>query len=297
MPRRLPTGRSHPGPRAPNRRSGDAHARHDPRRLETRLLAVRGRDPRAATRLVAPRPEAAPAGGRARAPGGGAAGADGGRARRHDELVEVVGRSWGWQAPGSSSSVSRPRARGRSAARISSRPPSAGSDRRTSRWLRRSTISSVATSARSGRRRARDIAQWAGMKPRDIAPALERLALRRFRDESGGELLDVPRAPLPDPETPAPVRFLPTWDAVLLVHARRTGVLPEEHRPRIFSTKMPQSVAHLPRRRRRRRHLAASTTAASAGSRSAASTPAPGARSRTRPSGLRSSTPDNTMAA
>jgi hypothetical protein len=38
------------------------------------------------------------------------------------------------------------------------------------------------------------------------------------------------------------VRFLPWWDAVLLVHARRTGILPEEHRPRIFSTKTPQSV-------------------------------------------------------
>jgi hypothetical protein len=38
------------------------------------------------------------------------------------------------------------------------------------------------------------------------------------------------------------VRFLPTWDAVLLVHARRTGVLPEEYRPRVFSTKMPLSV-------------------------------------------------------
>ena len=38
------------------------------------------------------------------------------------------------------------------------------------------------------------------------------------------------------------MRFLPTWDAILLVHARRTGVLPEEHRSRIFSTKMPQSV-------------------------------------------------------
>ena len=38
------------------------------------------------------------------------------------------------------------------------------------------------------------------------------------------------------------MRFLPTWDAVLLVHARRAGVLPEEYRPRIFSTKMPQSV-------------------------------------------------------
>jgi hypothetical protein len=87
-----------------------------------------------------------------------------------------------------------------------------------------------------------DIAQWAGTKPRDVAPALERMRLRRFRDEDGGELLDVPRAPLPDPETPAPVRFLPTWDAVLLVHARRSGVLAEEHRPRIFSTKTPQSV-------------------------------------------------------
>ena len=65
--------------------------------------------------------------------------------------------------------------------------------------------------------------------------------MRRFRDEQGGELLDVPRALLPDPETPAPVRFLPTWDAVLLAHARRAGILPEQYRPRIFSTKTPNS--------------------------------------------------------
>ena len=39
----------------------------------------------------------------------------------------------------------------------------------------------------------------------------------------------------------APPRFLPTWDAGLLVHARRTGVLPEEHRPKIFHTQAPQS--------------------------------------------------------
>jgi hypothetical protein len=87
-----------------------------------------------------------------------------------------------------------------------------------------------------------DIARWAGTRSSDLLPALERLGLRRFRDEAGGELLDLPRAPLPDPETPAPVRFLPTWDAVLLAHARRAGVLPEEHRPRIFSTKLPQSI-------------------------------------------------------
>ena len=74
-----------------------------------------------------------------------------------------------------------------------------------------------------------------------FTPVLERMTLRRFRAEDGSELLDVPRAPLPDPETPAPVRFLPTWDATLLVHARRTGILPERHRPRIFHTKAPQS--------------------------------------------------------
>jgi Winged helix DNA-binding domain len=55
-------------------------------------------------------------------------------------------------------------------------------------------------------------------------------------------LLDVPRGPLPDPDTPAPVRFLPTWDATLLAHARRTQILPESYRPRVFDTKTPHSV-------------------------------------------------------
>jgi len=87
-----------------------------------------------------------------------------------------------------------------------------------------------------------EIASWAGLHPRRLAPALDRIRLRRFQDEDGAELLDLPRAPLPDPETPAPVRFLPTWDATLLVHARRTGILPEEHRPKVFNTKTPQSV-------------------------------------------------------
>jgi hypothetical protein len=86
-----------------------------------------------------------------------------------------------------------------------------------------------------------DIANWAGMRVGALAEALERLELRRFVDENRGELLDLPRAPLPSAETPAPARFLPTWDATLLVHARRTGVLPEEYRPRIFSTKTPNS--------------------------------------------------------
>jgi Winged helix DNA-binding domain len=86
-----------------------------------------------------------------------------------------------------------------------------------------------------------DVASFAGLRVGEVARALERLELRRFESEAGDELLDLPRAPLPDADTPAPVRLLPTWDAMLLVHARRTGVLPEEHRPRIFNTRSPQS--------------------------------------------------------
>jgi hypothetical protein len=87
-----------------------------------------------------------------------------------------------------------------------------------------------------------DAANWAGLAVTALRPAVERLRLRRFRDEAGGELLDLPRAPLPDPDTPAPVRFIPTWDAILLAHARRTQVLPEALRPRVFDTKTPHSV-------------------------------------------------------
>ena len=88
----------------------------------------------------------------------------------------------------------------------------------------------------------KDLANWAGLPVAPFKPILEKMKLRRFRDEQGGELLDLPRAPLPDPGTPAPVRFLPVWDATLLAHARRTQILPEQYRARVFSTKTPQSV-------------------------------------------------------
>ena len=86
-----------------------------------------------------------------------------------------------------------------------------------------------------------------------------------------------PARPLPDPATPAPPRFLPTWDATLLVHARRTGVLPEEHRPKIFNTqartrsRRSSSTARSPARGATRR-------ARSRSSRSRRSTPPHGAR-------------------
>jgi hypothetical protein len=87
-----------------------------------------------------------------------------------------------------------------------------------------------------------EIANWAGVPNAAVAPALERLKLRRLRAEDGDALVDLPRAALPDPETPAPVRLLGTWDAILLAHARRAGVLPERFRDRVFHVRMPQSV-------------------------------------------------------
>ena len=73
------------------------------------------------------------------------------------------------------------------------------------------------------------------MRIGDFSPALEALEpLRRFRDEQGRELLDLPRAPLPSDDMPAPVRFLPKWDNLLLAHADRTRVLPEEYRKAVI---------------------------------------------------------------
>ena len=88
-----------------------------------------------------------------------------------------------------------------------------------------------------------DLSSWAGLPVTTLRPVVERLRPRRFRDEQGGELLDLPRAPLPDPKTRAPVRFLPTWDATLLVHARRTGILPERYRSMVFNAKTPHSIS------------------------------------------------------
>jgi hypothetical protein len=94
-----------------------------------------------------------------------------------------------------------------------------------------------------GPARLADAADWAGVPTAKLRAAADRLRLRTFRDEEGKELLDLPRAPRPSGDVPAPVRFLPTWDATLLVHARRTQILPEEYRPELFNTKTPHSFA------------------------------------------------------
>ena len=86
-----------------------------------------------------------------------------------------------------------------------------------------------------------DASNWTGIAVADLRPVAERIPLRRFRDERGKPLVDVPDAPLPDADTPAPPRFLPSFDNTLLIQARRTQILPEAFRPHIFNVRTPQS--------------------------------------------------------
>ena len=68
------------------------------------------------------------------------------------------------------------------------------------------------------------------------------LDLVTYANEQGRPMVDLAGWPIADPDAPAPVRFLPHWEAILLVHVRRTQVLPEAFRTRVFSSSNPFSV-------------------------------------------------------
>ena len=81
---------------------------------------------------------------------------------------------------------------------------------------------------------AADAQTWSGL--RGLAGVLEEMdELERFEDEQGRTLFDLPDAPRPDADVPAPIRFLPEFDNLVLAHADRTRLLDDEHRPRVVT--------------------------------------------------------------
>jgi hypothetical protein len=80
-----------------------------------------------------------------------------------------------------------------------------------------------------------DMQTWSGLtRLRETVDAL-RGELLVFSDENGTELLDLPDAPRPDPDTPAPVRFLAEFDNAILSHADRSRIIGPEDQRRIMT--------------------------------------------------------------
>lgn len=84
-----------------------------------------------------------------------------------------------------------------------------------------------------------DFQTWSGLK------ATFDDDLERFKGPDGKDLFDLPEAPRPDPDTEAPVRFLPEFDNILLSHAKRQRIIADEHKPAVFTKNLRVKSTYL----------------------------------------------------
>jgi hypothetical protein len=151
--------------------------------------------------------------------------------RTNAEMRDLLGEDGWWRVRREALFVNTP----------GDEPWSFGRSRRfvaASAWLER-PVSDVESGRRHLVRRylaafgpasAADVSTWTGLPVAELRPVLEAMRLRRFRDERGRLLLDLPGAPLPDPATPAPPRLHPAFDNAILSHGDRTRVISDDHR-------------------------------------------------------------------
>ena len=106
-------------------------------------------------------------------------------------------------------------------------------------WLGEAQSSDLATLFRRylaayGPASVMDFQTWCGMTSlkATLAPVLKTLVA--YRSEEGEQLVDLPDLPLPPEDAPAPIRFLPEYDNILIAHKQRIRILPEQHRKEVF---------------------------------------------------------------
>ncbi|WP_035795032.1 winged helix DNA-binding domain-containing protein [Kitasatospora mediocidica] len=133
-------------------------------------------------------------------------------------LVQVPPRGL-WRAGGPAAHTTAEHWLGRPCA-----APADGLDRLVLRYL-----------AAFGPATAADVQKWSGLTRLSAVLTRLRPQLAEFRDEHGRTLYDLPDAPRPPADTPAPVRLVAPFDNLLLSHADRTRVLPQEYQPRVMT--------------------------------------------------------------
>jgi DNA glycosylase AlkZ-like len=79
-----------------------------------------------------------------------------------------------------------------------------------------------------------DMQTWSGLQKLKAAFDKFKPDLVIYRDENRRELFDLPDTPIPDADSPVPVRFLPEFDNILLSHSNRTRIVADEHRSKVY---------------------------------------------------------------